>query len=162
MYGWDHTVKTDDTKVKNFYFYKIGLGGYKQRQPKLLTLSEMKHITGTSDRTIDIFKIDCEGCEWEFLPLESPSILNKINQMCIELHFTPVLKFNLESFSRFYEHWILKSGFKLYHRRHNQVHVHLKGERFLRDTDPIVAKYFRERNLQNDMIIFMELCFIRK
>lgn len=44
---------------------------------------------GHEGRTIDILKIDCEGCEWIVMPKVFESIrngTNKINQVLIELH----------------------------------------------------------------------------
>ncbi len=43
---------------------------------------------GHEDSTIDIFKIDCEGCEWKVFE-DWFSISLDIRQILVEVHWTP-------------------------------------------------------------------------
>ena len=40
----------------------------------------------TTERRIDVLKMDCEGCEWELIRTISPSIYGAIDTICIEIH----------------------------------------------------------------------------
>lgn len=53
------------------------------------SLTTMMSDLGHANRTVDILKIDCEGCEWKVMPKVFESIAaeeTKVNQIQIELH----------------------------------------------------------------------------
>jgi hypothetical protein len=61
-----------DLKAKNIHFHEWGLGssysmdygrGIEQEQP-FVAFQEIRRRLGHENRTIDLFKIDCESCEW--------------------------------------------------------------------------------------------------
>jgi len=53
----------------------------------LKSLTEIIETLGHQDRTIDILKIDCEGCEFEALtPLFVSNTLINVRQILIEIH----------------------------------------------------------------------------
>lgn len=61
-------------------FYKIGLG---VGGGSLVSLSNMLNVAGLQNSTVDVFKIDCEGCEWSIWPSFSQVFFR---QVLIELH----------------------------------------------------------------------------
>ena len=59
---------------------------------------------GHENRTIDVLKIDCEGCEYDVMPPLMELISSgrvKVNQILIELHL-PALKNNVTKFKKFF------------------------------------------------------------
>jgi len=70
---------------KNMHFHHWGLMGSKQNKTKdMYDIFEIMKKLGHEDRVIDIFKIDCEGCEWEsskdFVPMQN------LRQILLETH----------------------------------------------------------------------------
>lgn len=76
---------------------------------ELLTLDDIVARLGHAHRRISLLRSDCEGCEWEWLATASPSsgtaattvgegadgsILRRIDQLFIELHFATSLRFD--------------------------------------------------------------------
>ena len=72
----------------NVTFHHWGIGTPEQAEesarnpdrPPMHTLEQTMEMLNHTGRTIDIFKIDCEGCEWIVYPqlLQSPSLLRQI------------------------------------------------------------------------------------
>ena len=58
----------------------------------------------------DLLKLDCEGAEYDILYNTPEEILNKIDQMAIEVHQGKNEKENLSSLKRF----LLKFNFRLF------------------------------------------------
>jgi hypothetical protein len=74
-------------------------------------ISELGH-TG---RKIDILKIDCEGCEWEVMPVAFDAIRNgtlDVDQVQIELHHTSVIDPLFAAADR--------ANFRIFHKERNQ------------------------------------------
>jgi hypothetical protein len=64
---------------------------------KYFTLPEIQRKLGHSEATeVTVMKIDCEGCEWHLFSTLSSGVLQNINQVLTELHFTKSLRFTLE------------------------------------------------------------------
>lgn len=64
--------------------YQIGLGA--DQPPTYKSLKTLVNELGHNKRTVDIFKIDCEGCEWS----TSPSLFfteSLLNHHCEEKSF---------------------------------------------------------------------------
>ena len=53
------------------------------------SIDEIVEKLGHKDRTIDIFKIDCESCEWETFDDWFDSEVPMIQQILVETHKTP-------------------------------------------------------------------------
>jgi len=73
-----------------------------------LTLSEIFKENNLNN--CDLLKLDCEGAEYDILYNTPEDILNKIDQMAIEVHSGKNEKDNLQSLKEF----LLKSNFKLF------------------------------------------------
>lgn len=94
IHTFDHTIGPwlERPLIRNWTFHFFGLGIGK----KLKTLSKIMKQLGHENRIIDIFKIDCENCEWDaFYPLVdecssgSVSTIQYIKELNIELHGRP-------------------------------------------------------------------------
>lgn len=55
MNNWTNYTKTPPPSNVHYHVYKFGN----------TTLAEVMSALGHSNRSIDVFKIDCEGCEWD-------------------------------------------------------------------------------------------------
>jgi hypothetical protein len=72
-------------------FHRLGIVNRKKVDDKsFYSISSLVELLNHANRTIDIFKIDCEGCEWELFDQDFFSSLKsrnmKIRQIQIELH----------------------------------------------------------------------------
>jgi len=86
-----------DVENKNIHYHAWGfLSSYddsasvvwpKGRGGEFITFHESLRVLGHSNRTIDIFKIDCEGCEWS---THKDWIHHDIRQILIETHGVPL------------------------------------------------------------------------
>lgn len=80
MNDWRHYGRGAPPKFVSYHKYKLG-------NPPATSLSTIVHDLGHASRTIDIFKIDCEGCEWDtFRSWFGQGVY--IRQILIELHGT--------------------------------------------------------------------------
>jgi len=73
---------------------------------------------GHSHRTIDILKIDCEGCEWQVLKDIFSSIKKRrvqIDQILVEMHY----KTNKKGLETLFQH-MDSAGLRLFHKERNQ------------------------------------------
>jgi hypothetical protein len=95
---------------------------------------------GHHGRTIDVLKIDCEGCEWQTLPPLFDAIVAgrvKVDQLLVELHavvgrsvenfFQAADKAKLRVFHKEYNRWTPKKDFC--------VEYALASESFLREAN---------------------------
>lgn len=80
IFTFDHTIIPSNVPPY-VSFHGIGLGS--NDTGKLLTLKSALRLIGLEDKTIDIFKIDCEGCEKDiFREMLKPDL----RQILIEIH----------------------------------------------------------------------------
>ena len=101
IHTFDPTVKTPTNKTSTFW--RLGLRGDRRgnqnqndnfpsgiSQSKLRDIGEIVDMLGHSGRQIDIFKIDCEGCEFQVISKEFFDALRErnttIRQIQMELH----------------------------------------------------------------------------
>lgn len=83
--GFDQVLKD-----QNIVFHLIGLAG-NSTKPKMQSFSEMLTEIGTKRPHVPIFKIDCEGCEYESFPVIFEGVRNKeftMDQILVELHLS--------------------------------------------------------------------------
>lgn len=80
-------------------FHQVGIGS--DKPPKFKSLQTIVSELGHEGRTIDIFKIDCEGCEWEtFASWFDANVM--LRQIQVEVHGADVQK-TPQFFDRLYE-----------------------------------------------------------
>jgi hypothetical protein len=63
IHVFDHTVKKPTNKPPDVHFHLWGLGV--RTRGAIKSLQDIVHELNHTGRTIDVFKIDCEGCEYE-------------------------------------------------------------------------------------------------
>ena len=90
-------ARANDVERNNIHYHAIGLKssyvpfqfGPFPTSYEFLTLPEIRQRLGHENRRIDIFKIDCEGCEWStYQDWLHPDI--DIRQILIETHSIPI------------------------------------------------------------------------
>lgn len=110
VHSFDPTVDLPENLAPNVTFHQIGLnaGGIQQDEMQetygtfkgpLLTLNEVLAMLGHVHRRISVFKIDCEGCEWEvFKSLQAMnSSQNGPDQLLVEIHLSEQLGVHSEA-----------------------------------------------------------------
>jgi Methyltransferase domain len=120
-------ARTNDAQMNNIHYHAIGLKSSYERSGfgkflnrfEFLSLPEIQQRLNHTHRRIDVFKIDCEGCEWStYLDWLQPNI--DIRQILIETHSlkcTPNIFFD-----RFFD-----MGYVLYSKEAN-THPNSKDE----------------------------------
>ena len=132
--------------VRGVHFHYTGLGkmrpnayGTQGRGAAMLPLGAMM-ARWAGKRTVDVLKIDCEGCEWEAIrhvARNQPSLLRRVRLVLIELHITSQLAGRgvLRSIVAFAEHVFEQHGFRVYRHRTNlgKVRDRWRASREVRD-----------------------------
>ena len=154
VHSFDPTIDLHDEHARvahqlrnrggGIHFHYVGLGApsatnysgmYTQR--KQSSLSEVAHLDVllsrfAPGRRINVLKIDCEGCEWKefaYLASRQPRLLERVDELQLELHLTPSLH-GLSGAAaarlvpRFFQHVMLEHGFRL----HYALMPHFKPE----------------------------------
>jgi hypothetical protein len=102
--------RDNDPIQRNIHYHAIGLKSSYQsfdygpfpKSFEFLSLQDIQQRLGHTDRRIDIFKIDCEGCEWStYLDWLQPSV--DIRQILIETHSIPTESAINVFFDRFFD-----------------------------------------------------------
>ena len=116
------------SQAGGYTFHTIGFGSQAQSDAgvqlkfgPLLTLQQVMERLGHTNRTIDIFKMDCEGCEFDvlpdqvFLPMRNRELT--IRQLSVEMHTndfgTPFMQ--LAAFFEAAD----AAGLRIYHKERN-------------------------------------------
>ena len=104
-----HVTETDKPINHRIRFYYLGLGPdsgdlsqheyrlpYGQLAPRMAPLRRLMDIAtaGRTRTTVDVLKIDCEGCEWGVfadLARQHSNVLRSVRMLLLELHVTPAL-----------------------------------------------------------------------
>jgi hypothetical protein len=89
IFTFDHTVK--NARVPLFVkFFPLGLGASDSEGGSSKTLRGLMEAAGVANRSIDILKIDCEGCELNVASqFSSSSSAVFIRQILVEMHINP-------------------------------------------------------------------------
>lgn len=97
-----------------FHQWGIGTAEQSARNPsKFRTLKETVEALGHNGRTIDIFKIDCEGCEWATYKEWFDADVDMIRQILVEVHSVKVP----ETFDFF--RTLSELGYVIFHKEAN-------------------------------------------
>jgi Methyltransferase domain len=89
VFDFSGNFERPQNKGKNIHFHRWGLGDKKtdrSKEGEFYTFPEILKKLGHEKKTIDIFKIDCEGCELES---QEEWINQDIRQVLIETHALP-------------------------------------------------------------------------
>lgn len=100
----------------NVHYHRWGFTSSKATKPAdmpLKSLQETIRVLGHEGMTIDIFKIDCEGCEWETFEDWMEADVN-LNQILVEVHKAPQ-----EALSFF--NLLQKEGYVTFHKESNMI-----------------------------------------
>mmetsp|Transcript_16858 Transcript_16858/g.19413 ORF Transcript_16858/g.19413 Transcript_16858/m.19413 type:complete len:270 (-) Transcript_16858:18-827(-) len=122
--NYTHTM-IDLWQLERSYYHVWGLGAndgknnvrnFKARKFVFKSFRETVQELGHTGRMIDLFKIDCEGCEWDtytnWLDIEESGIKG-IRQILVETHATPVAK-TTKFFDALYN-----DGYVIFHKEPN-------------------------------------------
>jgi hypothetical protein len=97
-------------------------------QPKFMSLPETMKVLGHENRTIDIFKVDCEGCE--YVTYKDWMDSADIRQILVETHFLPPpersAEFPFDVKALDYYNAFEENGYVLFNKEIN-IHPNAKG-----------------------------------
>jgi len=89
VFSFDCTVSYDNDLAENVRFFPYCLAAEDYTSPagkRFRSLGSIQKELGHEGRKIDIFKIDCEGCEYEVFPQMSNEQLDLIDNLLVEFH----------------------------------------------------------------------------
>lgn len=86
IYMYDHTIAAIPEEHERFHWFQTGIGAEDAPQDKLMSLSSLICENGHQELSGMILKMDVEGAEWDVLPNVSRELLEKFDQIAIELH----------------------------------------------------------------------------
>lgn len=87
IFDYSEDYNRKDNEERNMHFHQLGLQGSQQnRGEQFASFQEILTKLGHENRTIDILKIDCEGCEWDTY---RDWIGYDIRQVLVETHRLP-------------------------------------------------------------------------
>jgi hypothetical protein len=138
------TAKFVGNNVATFHEWGFGKDG-SELGPAYKSAATVIKELGHTGRTIDIFKIDCEGCEGVVMPPLLESIANgdvQVNQVQIELHQLEGFANNAAALENFFSA-VDKANFRIFHKERNHwgcqgylcLEYSLVNEKFLRDVN---------------------------
>lgn len=117
IHTFDHTIGAKPSKLPvNVTFHPWGLARKNEGQ-NMKTMASIIRTLGHTDREIDIFKIDCEGCEWETVKSWFKGGA-RIRQVLVEVHsgtndaIVPLPAMDFMSFMK-------EQGYVIFHKEPN-------------------------------------------
>ena len=107
--------KPDD---QNMHYHQWGLKSStdKSKSRQYRSLEEIVEELGHQDRTIDIFKIDCEKCEWDTVKDWFGPKIPLMQQILVEVHGTPIVP---KDKTLTFFNGILEAGYVMFHKEPN-------------------------------------------
>ncbi|CAB9508200.1 expressed unknown protein [Seminavis robusta] len=91
IHTFDPTISTQQYKGNDYSkFHEWGLGE-EDPEKKQISLETVVQKLGHQNRTVDILKMDCEGCEYQVLKDAFQAMINgklRINQVLVQFHAT--------------------------------------------------------------------------
>ena len=106
-------------KNMNIHYHQWGLKASDDKSPKsdeYLSLAEIVKELGHENRTIDVFKIDCENCEWSTVKDWFGPDVPMIQQILVETHGVPIV---LDRTPLSFFNYILDAGYVMFHKEPN-------------------------------------------
>ena len=119
IHTFDFGDFSEGAKKAGVHYHQVGLG--EDSPPKFKQLSTIIKDLGHEGRTIDIFKIDCEGCEWTTATKWFEADIT-IRQIQVELHGADIQKTSL-----FFD-LMYKKNYVITHKEPNTIATLLGGK----------------------------------
>ena len=124
IHVFDHTVANASNKPDDVFFHKWGLTeNESHRNPNMKSLSEIIKALRHENRRLDVFKIDCEGCEWQTYKTWFTSGV-QIVEILVETHRGSESPKPVSNAKQFFAH-LHNSGYRIFHKEPN-VHYSAK------------------------------------
>ncbi len=140
IYMYDHTIDSLPYEHSKFHWKKTGLGMNDEQDKGLKTLKTLLEENGHSDEKGMILKIDIEGCEWDVLSNMPDGIMDRFDQIVMEIHNAGDIN-NREK--------IIKS-LKMLNKTHQLIYVHANNNE--------IVLPLGDWNLP----MALEVCYVRK
>ena len=126
IHVFDHTVANASNKPDDVFFHKWGLTeNESHRNPNMKSLSEIIKALRHENRRLDVFKIDCEGCEWQTYKTWFTSGV-QIVEILVETHRGSESPKPVSNAKQFFAH-LHNSGYRIFHKEPN-VHYSAKEQ----------------------------------
>mmetsp|Transcript_13637 Transcript_13637/g.21609 ORF Transcript_13637/g.21609 Transcript_13637/m.21609 type:complete len:244 (-) Transcript_13637:78-809(-) len=118
IYTFDHTI-TPRNKPDYVTFQQLGLAVDNNADAKLVTLHRALASVGLQNsEKIDLFKIDCEGCEYDIFP-QFFNVVPALRQVLIELH--GVTAKNSDTHVNQIFNGFMDNGYAIFHKEPNTL-----------------------------------------
>ena len=85
VHMFDHTIDSVPSATSTMHFYKLGVGPKTESESLLGTIEEHLQLCNVGG-VGSILKMDVEGAEWDVLAEVSPGLLDRFEQIILELH----------------------------------------------------------------------------
>ena len=161
IHVFDHTVPNPRNKPCGVHFHPWGLGGaHEPAGSALKSLADIVAALGHKGRTIDILKIDCEGCEWSTYGSWFDADV-RVDEMLVEIHAGTIISNSNE----IHQSWLsLIVGEQLFGRGALEVSREPVAKRFFqRLYDETFYIFHKEPNIKYSRLhkMCVEFGFIR-
>ena len=111
IHTFDHTITPNSRKPAYVVYYPYGLGASDDKN--IRTMDSILRLTGLTKTTVDVLKIDCEGCEFQVYKEITKGF---IRQILIEIHMRGGVKST--AIDTLFEHMGL-NGYVIFHKEPN-------------------------------------------